>query len=334
MSAAKHDYEYPEKDCDVVDKAALKEFRKKRLEWIGWLNDGDNAIWRQIHTMIWSDRLFWMVNESRRIAGKHGGEFAARSGWLGEMIDQGYYATQLLALRKLTDPPNDRRGRQVISLRRLLDDLKAHKHVFIREIYVCHDGLRFDPAEAEKAYWAGKPSIGVRYEKLGGPLDYTTSRRMHGHFNAMTNDPSGTPNRSDLIRDDVFDGLDNRLSSAPLDKVRILANKRIAHAPDATSIPKSGLPAVTFKELWDCQQAICEVAGFVSTFIVQESTHGVVPIPQLDMFDRWDKPFIPAGSEKELRDIWEKTSKERDLWGNQNISKMLEKFRAKSSAGP
>lgn len=333
MAAAKPDYEYPEKDCDVVDKAVLKEFRKKRLEWIGWLNEGDNAIWRQIHTMIWNDRLFWMVNESRRIAGKHGGEFAARSGWLGEMIDQGYYATQLLALRKLTDPPSKDPKKQVLSVRRLLDDLRASKHLVTREVYVAHDGLRFDPAEAEKAYWASKPPVGVGYEKLGGPLDYTTSRRMHGHFNALTNNPSGTPDRNDTIRDDVFDGLDKRLSSAPLDKVRVLANKRIAHAPDATSIPKKGLPAVTFKELWDCQQAICEVAGFVSTFIVQESTHGIVPIPQLNMFDRWDKPFIPAGSEKELRDIWEKTSEERDRWGNQNISEMLEKLRAKASAG-
>lgn len=330
MAAAKPDYEYPEKDCDVLDKAALKEFRKKRLEWIGWLNDGDNAIWRQIHTMIWNDRLFWMVNESRRIADKHGGEFAARSGWLGEMIDQGYYATQLLALRKLTDPPSNNPKKQVVSLRRLMNDLRNHRQLFTREVYVSYDGLCFDPNEAEDAYWKSNPAGGVRSEKLGGPLDHTTSDRMQLHFDAMTDGVPGTLDRADRIREDVFDDLDARLNSAPIDKVRVLANKRIAHAPDASSIPKSGLPEVTFKDLWVCQQVICEVAGFISTFIVQESTHGIVPIPQLDMFDRWDKPFIPAGSEDELRNIWVKSAEERDLWGNQNISEMLDAMREKS----
>lgn len=331
MVSTRTSYEYDEKECDISDEGALKEFRVKRLEWVSWLKEGDNSIWRQIHAMIWSDRLFWMINESRKISIEQGGEFAARSGWLGEMIDQGYYATQLLALRKIMEPASKDPRRQVVSLRRLLDDLKVHRHLFTRENYVCYDGLRFDPKEAERIYWAeNAPVTGVSSEAIGGPADSAMSERTHCDFDALSDGIGPSRDRFERIREEVFDNLVARLKAAPFDKVRVLANKKIAHAPDETSIPKKGLPKLTFQELWECQQAICEVAGFISSIVIQEGNHGIVPIPQLDMFDRWDKPFIPAGAEIELRKIWDDTSKERETWGSENVSQILKDMRMKS----
>lgn len=322
-------YDYAEEDCDVSDRGALAEFRRKRIEWIAWLADGDNSIWRQINTMIWSDRLYWMINESRRISREQGGDFATRSGWLGEVFDKGYFATQLLALRKLTDPPSNNPKRQVVSLRRLLDDLRAHRHLFTRENYVCLDGLRFDPEEARRSYWATAPEIGAHYGKSGGPLDDGMSERMHRSFDALTDATTQSRDRFECLREDVFDDLDGRLKAAPLDEARAIANKRVAHAPDAASIPIQGLPALTFKELWQCQQALCEVASFTTVFIVQGSMHAVVPEPPLDMFNHWDKPFMPSVAKEELMELWEETSKERNVWGNENVSAMLEEIRNK-----
>jgi hypothetical protein len=40
----------------------------------------------------------------------------------------------------------------VISLRRVLDDIKEHRALFTRENYVAHDGLPYDPAPVKQAY--------------------------------------------------------------------------------------------------------------------------------------------------------------------------------------
>jgi hypothetical protein len=64
---------------------------------------------------------------------------SAQSGLLAHFLDQGYVATQVLAIRRLLDSRKD-----VFSLRRLLDNITTHQHLITREIYVCNDGLPYD----------------------------------------------------------------------------------------------------------------------------------------------------------------------------------------------
>lgn len=57
-----------------------------------------------------------------------------------EALIGGYVATQVLAIRLLVD----NRGEDVISLRKLLKDVRSNYVLFTRENYVCFDGLPYD----------------------------------------------------------------------------------------------------------------------------------------------------------------------------------------------
>lgn len=73
-----------------------------------------NNIQQQIFSMIFLDMTYRIVTEPRRDANTDL-KFAAKSGLLSHLLDQGYVATQVLAVRRLL---GKRKG--VISLRRLL----------------------------------------------------------------------------------------------------------------------------------------------------------------------------------------------------------------------
>jgi hypothetical protein len=110
----------------------------------------------------------------------------------------------------------------------------------------------------------------------------------------------------------------SQLAAAPFEAAWTIANKQFAHAPAPSSIPVGGIPSMTFDELWQCQRTIIEVTSFVGTFILHGGTHGVVAIPQLGMFERWDRPFIPPGSDEKLRELWDASSEEREAWSRDN----------------
>src|SRR5687768_6794416 len=101
-------YSYDLRDCQVVDKTALHSFREKRTQWSNWLdNDPDHAIWDVVIGLVWRDTTFATIS---RLALENP-EGPLNTTLLAETIVTGHVATQVLALRRLTD-----RGSNVISL--------------------------------------------------------------------------------------------------------------------------------------------------------------------------------------------------------------------------
>src|SRR5258708_7845350 len=93
-------YRYPIEACDVIDKDALAQFRAKRLRWLEWLEDDEvHAIWPQISSALWNDVAFrTFVEMARNFSAS-----ALRNSVLTEALIQGYYATQVLTIRRLFD---------------------------------------------------------------------------------------------------------------------------------------------------------------------------------------------------------------------------------------
>lgn len=318
-------HKYPVEQCDVEDQAGLVRFRAKLEEWNGWLFGGENGIWRQIHHMLWNDAIFRMVNETRRFAAEDDQDYATQAGWLAEIIDQGFFATQLLALRRLTEPSASRPHKQIISAVRLLEDIERHIDLFTRENFVSHDALPYYPDLAEVEFWKAAPEGGgVWTSEYLGPTDFSSSRRSHERFNRLSGRGPGMGERQDLMGARPLEEMWRRLDSAPFKAAAMIANKRIAHSPDPSSIPKEGIPTMTFAELWDCQRTVVEVVAFVGTFILQGGSHGAMPIPQHEMFSRWDRPFMPPGSDERLQEVWKTSAAERDRWSHENSWEIFE----------
>jgi hypothetical protein len=127
-------YTFTAEESDVQNRGALVEYRAKREEWLRWYElqrDEPNSIQQQIFNMIFLDLAYRILAKPRRDA-SDALQIAARSGLLAHLLDQGYVATQVLAIRRLLDKRKD-----VVSLRCLFDDIFGHKHLLSREIYVC-----------------------------------------------------------------------------------------------------------------------------------------------------------------------------------------------------
>jgi hypothetical protein len=151
--------------CDVVDHKRLEEYREKRYEWLSWyeLRKGEpNTIQQQIFSMMFLDMAYRILASARQNPEQEVA-FSAQNGLMAHFLDQGYLATQVLAIRKLLDKRKD-----VFSLRRLLDDMADHRDLVTRENYVCYDGLPFDsgawksqPQGIEAVIWGdGAPGLG------------------------------------------------------------------------------------------------------------------------------------------------------------------------------
>jgi hypothetical protein len=210
-------FDYPVFDCDVRggERPRLEKFRERFSVWQEWLSKDEHSIWRQIHGMLWNDMVFRTINECRRVAHKKPSANVNFNRAVASFIDEGYAAKQLLAIRRLTE--SNGRG-DAITIPRLLDDMKANADLFTREIYVCNDGLPFDPeparqrslrrlaAEAEK-----NNGVTVTYLPTKGPEAYDMATRVHENFDRLTGAVGKPWSRDDKLDPAIFDQVKSKL---------------------------------------------------------------------------------------------------------------------------
>ena len=232
-------------------------------------------------------------------------------GTIGGLVDQGYILTQNLLIRKLLEKGKDGK-KQVISLRRLVDDLAENRSLFTREIFVGFDGLPWDfeaVCQSEHEGWDGS----LRWGHKDGPKAWSRSKSQHDAFSKIASTKADGFDRNEPLPDSVFDKLDQALKSPAFEKSGILTNKFLAHAaaPESRS---SDAKWLKLKEYYDCHKAICQVTQFICLYLVQGSGLGGVAIPQYDQYEKWRSPFCPPDRIDDLDAEWRKQNKERRQW--------------------
>jgi len=320
MQPAKNDYKYDADQCSVDDKALLIEFREKRSEWIDWLErDVHHNIWGQIHSIMWNDPAYRSLNEARRFASANK-PTAAINGMLGEFIDRGYVSTQILDICKVTDRSNDDPKKGVISLRRLLDDIRGHRHLLTRESYVSYDGLPYDYKAVQKAYIDGRTPEELSkptWLSTKGPDAWGASEIVHKAFDKLSGIVADERKRTDLIHEDVFKTVDGWFNAPILKKIRTLRNKSIGHAADKLSRGKELMDGLglSLDDFAEAQRYLIRIATAIGTYILYDrALGGVVPTPQYDVFENLEKPVIPAAKMEEIGEWWNQHERERENW--------------------
>ena len=126
----------PVEKCETPDKESLKKFRQKRNEWFRHLKtDEHHAICQVVQEMIWSDMSFRILTRAANMDDKS----CLHNSLVAETLINGHFAIQILAIRRLMDTTKG-----VISLKRVLEDIKRNICLFTRENYVACDGLPYD----------------------------------------------------------------------------------------------------------------------------------------------------------------------------------------------
>jgi hypothetical protein len=296
-------------DCDVTDRDALIKYRVKRDEWLRWyeLNEGEpNSIQQQLFGMFFIDMTYRILSEAGQAQGSS--KVPPQSPLLAQLLDQGSVATQVLAIRRLLDKRKD-----VVSVRRLLDDLSDHRHLITREIYVCYNGLPYDAESWEKLPQTIETKMwGIDAPGLG---NYLGSRERHKTFDSLSEISPANRTRGDLIRASIFDKLNQWLDSIPAAKLITLSHKFFAHAASLASLGSLQYSGIMLKDIADIQRAITRVERAITDEIlfVAES-RDVVPMPPLGLFKGLDQPYATAQAIETMYQRWKELSAERDKW--------------------
>jgi hypothetical protein len=134
-------FQTPVEKCEVIDTKRLARYRLHWKKWMQWYSHGSSephSIESQIHQMLFDDLTYRSIASVRESVPADDA-ISARSSTLAYLLDRGYVFTQVLAIQKLLDNRED-----VISVRRLLKDVRRHRGLITREVYVAGDGLPYD----------------------------------------------------------------------------------------------------------------------------------------------------------------------------------------------
>ena len=303
---------------DVQDTEKLGAFRRKREEWIEWLFGEDpHSILRQIEWMTWDYRVFRVLYDSRRLAARAGKPSAALNRMVAAFLDNGFVAMQALAIRKLLDPRKD-----VISLLRLVTDIKENWHLFTRVVFVGYDGCPFDTGPGEDVF---NREFGDQFSSKGiacwvtvpitsGPNAWRHAERLHERFDRLSGCDPRKLSRADELPPSIICELLKLLKGDSIRKAKDLANKRIAHAADAASrkLVEKNLDGLRFADIEDAQRALVTIAGFVSASLLDSPIHALTPTLQYDLCEHLDAGWVREPNR--LWAMWDGVATSQDQW--------------------
>jgi hypothetical protein len=316
-------FKYRMEQCDVSDTDKLVRFREKLEQWNDLLSgDESHAISGQFADMMWQDAAWRSANEARGYA-KEDGPNASVAPLIGALLDRGYVAGQVLAIGRLlerSDPKNPKRA--VVSLRRLVAEIKDARDLITRENFVANDALPYDYEKGERAE---HEKIAAELERRGGayyirnPTDgpdaWGISKSQHQLFDRLSGVDRDKRSRTDLIQRDFLARLEAYLDDPVFEQILDLRNKSVAHAADAFSRSQTNLlrTGLTMDEITRAHYLLFVVYQVLSVVFFGVSRGGV-PVPQHDQFEHLDEPFIRAARLPELRKFWVDHSNERESW--------------------
>jgi hypothetical protein len=302
----------PVEHCGVSDFALLEKFRERRAKWISWYSfrkDDPNNIEGQIISMIFLDLSYRTLASGRGDFSK-GPDIAARSGILAHMLDQGYVAIQVLAIRRLLDKRKD-----VFSLRRLFDDIRAKSEVITRENFVAYDGSPYDPNDWQQL--PEDPMIQIWGIDAPGLQRFVRSSERNKIFDNLSGTDQANRNRKDTIKPDVFDKLLTWLDCQEARDLVKLSHKFFAHASDLDSREGVRYTGVLLKDIEAIQRAIISVERAITDDILcMGIARDVVAMEPLGFLKGLDQVYVPTETISEMDAHWEQLRKDRDSWRN------------------
>ena len=245
------------------------------------------------------------------------------NGPVSELLDRGFVTSQLMTIRRLVD-----RKRDVISVPRLLNEIKANKYLITREMYVCFDGLPYDYGPAYQKYFAKlefKNGVSqMQSVPSHGPKAWSSSEQLHEHFDKLSGTNPKNRSPTDQIRTKVISDLFDRLNAcSELEKA---ATELFAHTPD----PQRGRGwgrkrfRITLNKLRRAQFAICQVVHLIDSQLLWESSSSIIPIPQFNYLEHFDKSWVTLGRHRKLYEFWDAHVEEVDGWTNLTWSLLAE----------
>ncbi|MDD4910114.1 MAG: hypothetical protein PHR44_05490 [Candidatus Omnitrophica bacterium] len=308
----------------MVCDAQFNKFKLRRDLWVECfaLNDR-NSIIHQVYQMIWNAAVFRLINCARKIAPDNHQGNKEINGTLHYFIDECFFDSQFLAIRRLIDPHPLTGKKGAFSLVSLLNDMRAKTSLMTRRYLFLAEDREYDYEAVEQrasAYRLEKLRSGSGAFFLPRELDSQLLRMRHEQIDALSGIKENQRTPNDYIRKEIFSYLIKKIKSAT-DDIKAHVDKNIAHAatPESRKYDNADQVSITLGYLWKAHKVICQVVDFINVYILFGGSGGFLPVPQYDHLEFIDKPLVSPEGVEILDKEWNEFNKEADSWGSWGI---------------
>jgi hypothetical protein len=288
----------------AADKhGALQSYRDKRRLWLSWIDlDEHHAIWRVLSSMVWTDVSFktltqLAINDENN---------ALHNTLLAQALINGHVATQVLAIRRLMDNGNT----NIISLRRLVKDMRRNFHLFTRENYVCFDGLPYDYEAALRKEMLEHVGKGLFWGQTSGPGAHGTSRMAHQQFDRLACIDPTKRSREGRLPLSLLATIERWLDESGADELAQWSHAYLAHAGGPEARRRIADLLVTADKITDAIKALARVTEAISAWLLFAGgrSNSLMPVAQFNPFEKLDKSIMYTGGEDDAYEVWHRLS--------------------------
>jgi hypothetical protein len=261
--------------------------------------------------MVWTDVSFKILTDFA-IANE---ENALNNRLLMEALLDGHVATQVLAIRRLMDNSS----RDIISLRKLITDLRRNFNLFTRENYVCFDGLPYDYEAAQQAWFmqnAANWGKGGLWAPNQGPQAAFPSKAAHQQFDKLAGIDPANRRREDRLPVSLLTTIEKWLDDSGADDLAKWSHAYLAHAGGPESRKRIADRMVTANKITDAIKALARVTEAISAWLLCAAgrSHALMPVAQFNPFEKLDKPILQLDGEDAAYKLWHQLSDERNSY--------------------
>lgn len=236
------------------------------------------------------------------------------NGLVMNFVASGFWTNTMLGVRRLADHGNIRDRKGVCSISGLINDIRDHRHLISRRVFVEEiAGQPYDYEEVDRRYWEHMRSIGPGMHAIPNDLDSDLSKHRHTTFDWLSGKKPDERTPDDLIRDEVFAQLRERLARMK----DIVEHVHVVHAHAATEFSSKGrvLDSWSLSDARETLRNLVELAELTGNWFCFESLSSVIPSPMFDQFEHLDKPLF-AGDTATLQEVWYRHAEEIGEWHN------------------
>lgn len=293
------------------------ELKEKWKQWKEWFEGEDlHSIRSQINNMIWDAAVFLCINKARKYTPMDSDGEPELNRTVHVFVDKGFLVKQVMAIRRLLDKETQSGNRSVISLYRLINDMENNNVLLTREniLNVCNLTYNYKEEETRIIQERMKNSIaGPQYRK-DGMIKCVLSENVHVSIDSLSGVDSDERKPQDTVQKGKFGILKKKLDGCR--DICKFANKFVAHPAtleSRASVNPDSLE-ITLSKLQDAHKIICEVSCSIGTKLLNCSFGNVLPIPQFDQFEHFEKPWATKKTVEKMYEFWKQYQKETDSW--------------------
>lgn len=288
---------------EVIDQHRLAHYREKRAKWLSWYETGageSNSLQDQWFAMLLSEMSFRVARDE----GAKDPTSMFNIPLVAHLLSSGYFSSQVLATRRLLDPRND-----VISLHRLINDIRENRDLITREVYVSFDETPYEPGGIPEM---DSPGLQLPDSPVSG---WIRSRLRHDRFDNLSKASPENRARDNQIDDTAFSKLDSWIDSSGASKLITLSHKYLAHAAEQSTITAEIPKGLSFEEVEGIQKAVVQSMRVIYDIILSSGTYSeVVPMVPLGFFGKvWNGEALIESAAR-MNKQWDEMAEERNQW--------------------